>query len=134
MRSIIAREREREVSQVRVEDARVRQQWALLLLPLGVWGCVPEPGGLPGEDREASEGGRTEATATAGWAEGLSLLWSVGTAGMQTMLVQTSNLTLSAQSAQIMHSKVLAERERGGQWPLRWETDFVGNVEIEKSS
>ena len=26
MRSIIAREREREVSQVRVEDARVRQQ------------------------------------------------------------------------------------------------------------
>ena len=64
----------------------------------------------------------------------MSLLWSVGTAGMQTMLVQTSNLTLSAQSAQIMHSRVLAERERGGQWPLRRETDFVGNVEIERLS
>ena len=56
----------------------------------------------------------------------MSLLWSVGTAGMQTRLVQTSHCSaLAAQSAQIMHSKVLAEKEGGGQRGLLvGKTDF----------
>ena len=58
---------------------------------------------------------------------------------MQTRLVQASHCSeLSAQSAQIMHSKVLAEREReiergeGASW--LGKQIFVGNVEIEKLS